>query len=52
MGGVSQSGESNWRIIRGTGKLIGIKGQGTYKGKADEDSSITWQCEGEYELPK
>ncbi len=49
-GGVPQSGENNWRIIGGTGKLIGIKGHGTCKGEAGEGGSLIWECEGEYEL--
>ncbi len=50
--GVPVSAEHKWSIIRGTGKLTGIKGQGTCKGKAGEDGSMTWQCEGEYKLPR
>ncbi len=52
VGGVPQSIENTWKIIRGTGKLIGIKGHGTCKGEAGEDGSFISQCEGEYELPK
>jgi len=50
--GVPLSAEHKWSIIRGTGKLTGIKGQGICKGRFGEDGSMTWQCEGEYELPK
>ena len=50
--GVPVSAEHKWSISRGTGKLTGIKGQGICKGRVGEDGSMTWQCEGEYELPK
>lgn len=52
-GGVPQSGEEKWTITRATGKLKGIKGNGTNKFKAmAADGSSTWDSEGEYELPK
>ncbi len=35
-----------------TGKLKGIKGKGTYKGKADDKGIMVYEIEGEYELPK
>ena len=40
-----------WQLVEGTGKLKGVKGQGTCKasGTADE---VTYECEGEYTLPK
>ncbi len=50
--GAPQSAEAHWSLIGGTGKLKGIKGKGTCKGKARQDSGLTWECEGEYELPK
>ncbi|MFQ5662724.1 MAG: hypothetical protein ACE5HL_02710 [Terriglobia bacterium] len=50
--GVPQSGETEWRIIRGTGKFKGIKGQGTCRGKAGADGSMTWECAGAYRFPK
>lgn len=51
--GVPQSGEVKWTFIRGTGKLKGIKGKGTCKlTSAAADGSATYECEGEYELPK
>ena len=40
------------RFSSGTGKLKGLKGQGTYKGKGNADGSITYEVEGEYTLPK
>ncbi len=51
--GVPQSGEPKWTLFGGTGKLKGIKGKGSCKlTSAAPDGSITWDCEGEYELPK
>ncbi|MGD0920662.1 MAG: hypothetical protein ABSA70_02720 [Terriglobia bacterium] len=51
--GVPQSAELKWTLVGGTGKLKGIKGKGTNKLKAAAaDGSSTWDCEGEYELPK
>ena len=50
--GVPQSGEGTWSFAGGTGKLKGIKGKGTYKGKAAADGSMTYEIEGDYQLPK
>jgi hypothetical protein len=44
--------EGKWTYAGGTGKFKGIKGQGTYKGKAAQDESETFDVEGEYTLPK
>jgi hypothetical protein len=49
--GVIESAEGTWSFIGGTGKLKGIKGKGTYKGKGGPEG-ITYEIEGEYELPK
>jgi len=50
---VPQSGDEKWTLVRGTGKLKGIKGKGTDTLKtAAADGSSTWDLEGEYELPK
>jgi hypothetical protein len=51
--GVPQSGDARWTAVGGTGKLKGIKAKGTCKlASAAADGSGTWDCEGEYELPK
>jgi len=50
--GALQSQEGKFSFTGGTGKLKGIKGQGTYKGTAAADGSITYLVEGEYTLPK
>jgi len=46
--GKPESGKNTWTLIGGTGKLKGLKGQGTCTGKADPDGSIVWKCAGEY----
>jgi hypothetical protein len=43
--------EGKWSYAGGTGKLKGLKGQGTYKGKGAPDGTSTYEMEGEYELP-
>jgi hypothetical protein len=43
--------EGTWSITGGTGKLKGIKGKGTYKGKLGADDIGTMELEGEYQLP-
>jgi hypothetical protein len=51
--GVPQSGESKFTAVGGTGKLKGIKAKGSCKlTSAAADGSATYECEGEYELPK
>jgi hypothetical protein len=50
--GVAGEGEGTWSYTGGTGKLKGIKGKGTYKGKSNPDGSATYEVEGEYQLPK
>ena len=50
--GVPQTSEGTWSYTAGTGKLKGIKGKGTYKGKATADGGMTFEIEGEYQLPK
>ena len=51
-GEVIESAEGMWSFTGGTGKLKGIKGKGTYKGKGAPEGSATYEVEGEYELPK
>jgi len=47
-----ESANGAWSFTGGTGKLKGVKGKGTYKGKGAPDGSATYEVEGEYELPK
>ena len=49
--GVIESAEGTWSLVGGTGKLKGIKGKGTYKGKGGPEG-ITYEIDGDYDLPK
>ena len=49
--GAPDTAEGKWHFTRGDGKLKGLKGEGTYKGKGGADG-ITYEVEGEYTLPK
>ena len=40
-----------WQLVEGTGKLKGAKGQGSCTGNGTADS-MTYECQGEYTLPK
>lgn len=50
--GVTQTSDGAWSFTGGTGKLKGLKGKGTFKGKAGADGAMTIEVEGEYQLPK
>ena len=50
--GALQADSGTWSYTGGTGKLKGIKGKGTYKGKGNADGSTTYEIEGDYQLPK
>jgi hypothetical protein len=50
--GVAQTVEGTWTYTGGTGKLKGVKGKGTFKGKLAPDGTSTSEVEGEYQLPK
>jgi hypothetical protein len=41
--------KGRWSLMRGTGKLKGAKGGGTYEGKLDADGVLTLALEGVYE---
>ena len=43
--------EGTWSFTGGTGKLMGIKGKGTLKGKIGADGIGTYEISGEYQLP-
>ena len=47
-----QTSDGTWSFVSGTGKLKGIKGKGTYKGKPDAAGNVVYDITGEYELPK
>lgn len=46
---VSQHG--TWRFVSGSGKVKGIKGSGSYEGRAEGDTMVL-RVEGEYALPE
>ena len=50
--GVLQTEEGTWILGGGPGKLKGVKGRGSYKGKADADGTMTYEVEGTYEAAK
>jgi hypothetical protein len=50
-GGAPQAEEGTWSLVRGTGKLKGVTGKGTYKGTARADGTMTYEVEGEYQGP-
>jgi hypothetical protein len=50
--GATESGECTSTFVGGSGKLKGLKGKATGKGKGAADGTSTWEIEGEYELPK
>lgn len=47
-----QGTTGTWTFASGTGKLKGIKGGGTFKGKPDAEGNMIIEVEGEYTLPK
>jgi hypothetical protein len=47
---VPVTGQGTWSFTGGTGKLRGLKGKGTYKGKWNPDGTSTFEIEGEYQL--
>lgn len=40
--------QGNWSFTGGTGKMKGLSGKGTYKGKWNPDGTSTFEIEGEY----
>jgi hypothetical protein len=44
------TGEGTWSFTGGSGKLIGLKGKGTYKLSGTPDGNSEAQLEGEYSL--
>jgi hypothetical protein len=48
--GVVQAQTGTWSFVSGTGKMKGIAGKGTYKGKGADDGSVTTDVEGEYQM--
>jgi len=45
------SATNKWQLVDGTGKLKGVKGEGTCKASGTVDS-VAYDCDGEYTMPK
>lgn len=45
-----QTQSGTWSFVRGAGKLKGITGKGTYKGKGSGGGSVTTEVEGDYQI--
>lgn len=50
--GQPESTAGKWKFVGGTGKAEGIKGGGTYTGKADADGSFVIEVTGEWSVAK
>jgi hypothetical protein len=50
--GKSQVSEGTWVFTSATGKLKGITGKGTFKGKPDSEGNMIYDVEGTYQMPK
>lgn len=48
--GMFVTAADKWWVNSGTGKFKGAKGEGTCKGKGNADGSVTWDCEGTYQM--
>jgi hypothetical protein len=49
--GSMESVEGTWSYTGGTGKLKGLKGKGTYKGKGGPGGTASYEVAGDYKLP-
>jgi len=47
--GAPQTETGPWSLTRGTGKLKGLTGKGTYKGTAGAAGTMTYEVQGEYQ---
>lgn len=50
--GKPESTSGKWKFVGGSGKAEGIKGGGTYTGKADADGNMVIEVKGTYSLGK
>ena len=48
--GMPQTQKGTWSFVRGTGKLKGITGKGTFDGKGAADGTVTTAVEGESQI--
>lgn len=44
--------DHHWQLVEGTGKLKGVKGQGTCKATANPDGTAEYECTGEFTAAK
>ncbi len=49
--GAPMTTSGTWSYTGGTGKLKGLTGKGTYKGKGNPDGGATFEIQGDYKLP-
>ena len=49
--GSPMTASGTWSYTGGTGKLKGLTGKGTYKGKGNPDGGATFEILGDYKLP-
>ncbi len=50
--GALQAASNKWSLREGGGKMKGGKASGTCTGKGNPDQSTTWDCTGDYTIPK
>jgi hypothetical protein len=50
--GKPQGAEWTWALTGSSGKLRGVKGQGSCKGTWSKEGVYTFKCSGDYTLPK
>ena len=50
--GAPQSATWNWLFVGGTGRLQGLRGSGSCRGKTIANGVSAWECTGSYQLPK
>lgn len=48
--GKLQTQTGSWSFVRGSGKLKGLTGKGTYKGTGNAEGGSTVEIEGEYQI--
>jgi hypothetical protein len=48
--GPVQTQMGQWSFVSGAGRLKGLTGKGTFKGKGNADGSVTSEIEGEYQI--
>jgi hypothetical protein len=49
---IAQSASNTWTMLSGTGKMKGITGSGSCKGKGNADAPLSLDCTGNYTVAK